>query len=123
MINGFEEYTKELNDKEKNEILPILIKVLKARVGKNIAITNKEIVKKLKEVSGIKTTEPRIRKIINAIRMTGAVERLIATSRGYYVSNDPNEIETYIESLIQRAESIQAIANQLNFQLKNPQKS
>jgi hypothetical protein len=69
-----------------------------------------EIVKKCNEYLSttnikIKLTEPRLRKIVNYIR-TNSLLPLIATSSGYYVSNDRMEIINQIESLEQRANSI-----------------
>ena len=105
MIDNFEEYTHELTNKEL-KLIPMIVKGLVTKVGKEMAITNKEMVTKLK-VIGVKVTGPRLRKIIHHIRITGQVERLIATSKGYHVSNEPEEIKEYIESLEQRLSSIE----------------
>lgn len=118
MIINFEEITKELNQYEHDVIVPILIKVLKVRIGKARAITNKEIIKQLKEKLNIKTSGPRIRKMIHFIRITGVVTRLIATSKGYYVSNSKDEMTKYINSLHQRISSIDQIIHQLEYQNK-----
>ena len=114
MINGFAKETHELTDYEMS-ILPIIVSGLETKVGKENAITNIEMVKAMKG-AGHKLSPPRLRKIIHHIRITGLIERLVATSKGYYVSNDKEELEDYIESLMQRAESINRIATQLLFQ-------
>lgn len=115
MINGFETQTEELNEHEENVLLPLMVKGLKSKIGKERAITNSQMIDGLKTM-GHKVTSARIRKIIHHIRITGLVECLVASSKGYYISNDKKEMDSYIESLIQRSESIQRIANQLQYQ-------
>lgn len=118
MINNFEKYTHELTDMEIKIIVPAIIRGLENKIGKKKAITNKQMIQGLKNISNIITTAPRIRKMIHHIRITGLIERLIATSKGYYISNNPEELILYIESLIQRSESINLIAKQLDYQTK-----
>jgi len=52
-----------------------------------------------------KFSEPRLRKCSNYIRTNGILP-LIATSQGYYVSYDKQEINSQIQSLVERANSI-----------------
>lgn len=119
MITNFEEYTEELTDVERDVIVPGIIKGLATKIGKEKAITNKQMQKGILEVLNIKTSSSRIRKMIHYIRITGMIHCLVATSRGYYISNNKEELDSYIESLIQRSESIMSIADQLQFQLKS----
>ena len=49
MIEGFEEYTHELTDYEKDILLPVMIYGLKSHVGSEDSVTSTEIVRKLKE--------------------------------------------------------------------------
>ena len=116
MINGFKTQTQELSEYERREVLPRVIKGLKTKVGVENAVTNKTMVEGLKKL-GIKTSGPRMRKIIHEIRITGEIPYLIATSKGYYITRDKSELLNYIESLEQRAASIRAIACQLEYQL------
>ena len=116
MINGFKTQTQELSEYERREVLPRVIKGLKTKVGVENAVTNKTMVEGLKH-RGIKTSGPRMRKIIHEIRITGEIPYLIATSKGYYITRDKSELLNYIESLEQRAASIRAIASQLEYQL------
>ena len=116
-IKGFENITFELTPKEQNEIVPAMVKALEKKVGKENAVTNKQMIDGLKTWN-LKTNAPRIRKMIQYIRITGTIERLIATSKGYYISNDPKELINYIESLNQRADSISLLAKQLDYQTK-----
>lgn len=112
MITGFVPQTHELTDVEVNNMLPGMVRRLKTKVGKNNAVTNKQIVAAFKSI-GIKTGGPRIRKIINHIRIQGLVPNLIATSSGYYVAANKEELEDYIESLEQRIGSITSVKDQM----------
>jgi hypothetical protein len=108
MIKNFEDYTQELTEIELS-IIPYLINGLKTKTkdnpikapdivnAMNVFFTHKEI--------AIKMTEPRLRKCVNHIRSIGALP-IIATSKGYYVSNDNLDILEQIESLTQRANSM-----------------
>lgn len=118
-ITNFEDWTHELTEEEL-ELIPIFKKALKLKIGKSNAITNSDIQKGLEKNLNIKLNPARIRKIIQYIRLTGKVERLIASSKGYYISNDKKEIIKYIESLMQRADMIQLLAKQLQFQIDSP---
>lgn len=105
MINGFDEETAPLNEKEL-KVLPFVVSILEERKGVEWAITNKEIVKKIWNTLYTKIGEARIRKIINHIRDTGLVSCLIATSKGYYVAKTEQELLDYEESLYGRAMAI-----------------
>lgn len=118
MIIGFERETHELTPYEEEKILPLVVSGLSKRIGKSKAITNAEMVERLK-AHGYKASGPRIRKVIHHIRITGAVKCLMATSKGYYVSNDRKELQDYVDSLHQRADSILQIAKQIDFQIKH----
>ncbi len=117
MINNFDKYTESLTDFERDKVLPLLIAGLRTKVGKDAAVSNRYMVSKLKE-RGVKVSGARIRKLINYIRIRGLIPRLVASSKGYYVSESKEEIRTYIESLRQRRQAIHAVesslANQLN---------
>lgn len=117
MITNFEEYTKELTENERDFIMPILVKVLRAR-RKDNQITNGEMVSKLWEKFNLKTSEPRIRKIISVIRNTGLVVGLIGTAKGYYSTNNKQEILDYIETMEQRKESISMVIDQMHYHLR-----
>lgn len=122
MIEGFEEFTYEVTEAEMKIIL-ILVERFKKRIGKQLAVKNATIIKWLFDNHGIQVGGARIRKMINYIRTENLVPNLIATSKGYYISNDGAELEKYILSLRQRARAIEAIANKIethhyNFSLK-----
>lgn len=116
MINGFEDLTSELNKDEK-KLIPLLMNGFK-NYSKENPIKSKEIVSRLNEFLsknefGIKMTEVRLRKLVNHIRSTG-MQPIIATTYGYYVSYDKDEIRQQIESLQKRARSINLCAEGLS---------
>jgi len=108
MINGFGDLTYKLTNYEKIKLLPRMIEGLRKRHGKDDAATNKKIVSQLRS-EGYKISDVRVRKIINYIRINGLVKALVASSKGYYVATDVNDIETYIQSLRQREDAIAAM--------------
>ena len=108
MITNFEELTKELNEYEKQKLLPVILKGLKTKIGKSNAVTNLHIVTELKK-AGYKITDVRIRKIIHFIRVNSLISNLISTSKGYYITTDVEEFESYLKSLKQRMNSIYEI--------------
>lgn len=115
MINGFDEETAPLSEKEEN-LLPFVIALLETHKGKEKAITSKTIsynilVQKYEKVDG-----PKIRKIINHIRQNGLVSCLIATSAGYYVAETEQELIDYEESLNGRATAIWQIRSHIQKQ-------
>ena len=116
MITGFEEQTEPLTDMEREVFLPPIIKGLYVKVGKQKAVTNKDIVRGLKANCDIKIGEARVRKIINHIRNNDIIPCLIATSKGYYIAETPEEVDDYIDSLYGRIEAITADAESMKRQ-------
>ena len=115
MLKLFEDITEELTDYENQIVKPIIIQGLELKRGKENAVTNKHIVKKLKDMQ-INTSTPRVRKIIHDIRVNDTIPCLIATSSGYYISKDIEELDSYILSLAQRIRSIKQIRDSLQEQ-------
>ncbi len=97
MLPGFEDHTADLSEEEK-ELIPVFIKGFETKYGKENAVTSKEIVARL-QYGYKKITEVRVRKIINHIRNNNLIPGLVASSSGYYVTSDPQEIKRYIDSL------------------------
>lgn len=114
MILNFEEITEELNPDE-IALLEPLKKGLNTKTKDN-PIKAPEIIKAMNTFAkskGLATlSEPRLRKLINHIRVNGIMP-VIATSKGYYVSYDKQEVLDQITSLTQRANSILDSANGL----------
>lgn len=108
MIDGFEKETKDLTDYEKDVLLPIMIRGFSHHVGTENAITNKQICEKM-QVKGFDVNDVRVRKIINHIRTHNLVPRLMATGKGYYITNNSSELLSYISSLDGRIHAITQI--------------
>ena len=117
MITGFEEQTEPLTDQEREVFLPPIIKGLRVKVGKEKAVTNKDIVRGLKANCDIKICEARVRKMINHIRNNDIIPCLIATSKGYYIAETKDEMLDYIGSLYGRVEAIEADALSMKRQM------
>lgn len=119
MINGFEDQTEPLTEYEESEILPHIVRGLRLKVGKAMSVTNRAIVEGMKRNLGLKITEPRVRKIINHIRVNDLVPCLIATSQGYYIAESEQELKDYEESLLGREEAIRSVRLSIQRQRKH----
>ena len=111
MIEGFEKYTHDLTELELS-LVPYFIKGLLSRRSKHKAVTSSEIIKAYR-TKRIPMDGARVRKIINHIRMTEDGFVIVASSKGYWVTTDPTEIEQQIESLTHRANSQLAVAKKM----------
>ena len=116
MIATFETQTKPLNEHEKDTLLPIMVKCLAKHIGKDRAISNDQMCEKM-ALYGYQIGEVRVRKIINHIRNNGLAECLIATGKGFYVTESIQEMETYIESVKNREDAIRAMRLSMEEQL------
>ena len=116
MITNFEEHTTPLTTEETLLMKSIAI-LLQNEARKGKEITNRQIEEQFTAFN-YQSGSARIRKIINAIRISGIVPRLLANSRGYYVSWDANEINKYLLSLHQRANAILKVAGSIEEQKK-----
>lgn len=108
MIKGFNSETAPLTEYEENVLLPLVLRGLKTKIGKENAVTNRTIVQRL-NIAGYTVTEPRIRKLINHIRMTNLLPGLIATSGGYFLATSEAELLDYEQSLIGREDAIKQV--------------
>ena len=59
-----------------------------------------------------------VRKIISHIREEGLMPGLVASSKGYYLTDDPKDIERYIESLDGRETKIRQVKKAMQVYLK-----
>lgn len=109
MIKNFEKETHELTEQEL-KIVPIIVKGLSIKVGKDNVVTNKTMVDGLK-LKGWIVNPARIRKIIHHIRVLQLVPNLISTNKGYYIATTQEEVEDYVLSLEQRVNSINEVIN------------
>lgn len=116
MINGFEEETAILTEEEMKWI-PGIVKGLIKQAGENHPVTSNDIIKGIEIVFNVKVGGSRIRAIIHYIRVNNLVPRLIATSKGYYIEKDNLKFKKYLESLMQRENSIREVREALSKQL------
>lgn len=117
MITNFEEETDRLNKIEKEVLLPLFVKALSKKIGKEKQVTSSQMIDGVWTNFKIKIEGSRVRKLINYIRNTGLIPGLIATNKGYYISNDPREIQQYIKSLEEREGAIRAIRHKTTIYL------
>ena len=110
MITSFEKQTHKVTDYEQDTILPLLVNGLSKKIGKDNSVTNSAICKSLTS-KGYIISEPRVRKLIFLIRKNGLVPCLIASSKGYWVTNDIKEINDWISSLKSRINAIEETLN------------
>ena len=114
MIKGFSEQTEPLNEYEQDTLLPIIIRGLRARIGKESAVINRYIVSQLKPTYNV--SEARVRKIINHIRTADLIPGLIATSDGYFIAETEKELRDYEESLLGRELAIRQVRESISRQ-------
>ena len=116
MITNFEEITAPLSKDEK-ELLLCVYDVIKEINVKN-PIKAPQLIQRVKQITGKeKFPQARLRKIINFIRSNGLLP-VIATSNGYYLSYEINEILKEIKSLNERAEAIKYASDGLKIFLE-----
>jgi len=121
MIIGFEKQTAEVTVEEM-EIATSWAAAFKARLQKGKGpITAAKIAVLYKDRTGKEVSGARARKIINYIRTSGMAPNLLANSNGYYMSDDPQDINAYICSLDQRIRAITAVREALIDQQKQPE--
>ncbi len=116
MLKGFEIETAPLSEYEEKVLLPVMVRGLHNKFGKGMAVKNGYICDRLK-AAGYDITEARVRKLISYIRINGLVPRLMASSAGYYISNDRKELADYIGSLKGRELAIRAVREALEEQV------
>lgn len=118
MITNFETQTHELTKEELILVSPF-VNGLKSKIGKDNAITNKqmrEAFKNSEKWKHINIHDARIRKIINFIRTEGLVKRLCASSSGYYIAENDQEFREYLQSLQERINSQVFLLEKLKLQ-------
>lgn len=119
MLQGFEEYTAPLTDYERDELLPRVVHYLSLCNGSENARKNRDIVRNLRYYGCKGVGGARVRKIINHIRIHALVQGLVASGRGYYVTEDPAELDKFISSLAGREDAIRAVRVSMERQRDN----
>lgn len=101
MLTNFEHLTQELNEDE-HRMVDVIIARFKKLPGKQHVVTNTQIMQKLNEAYNLNLKEPRIRKLIQFIRMNNLLPGLVGTSQGYFYTNDVEEIQKWVDSMQER---------------------
>lgn len=109
MITGFEKQTHDLTNEELRMVTQ-LCKGFLAHVGKENAITSVKIIKKMAAL-GHHTKGPRLRRMVNHIRLRRKVSNLCSTNQGYFIAKTQAELDSYAKSLDERIGAIQAVRN------------
>lgn len=129
MIKNFDTETAALNDYEQTILLPIFLRSLRLKVGRQNAVTSAHIIERLKaKYLTMQLTGARVRKIVNYIRNHDLVCGLIATDKGYYIAESEQEMDEYVESLRGREDAIRAVRESMERQRRkmfaqNPQQT
>jgi hypothetical protein len=118
MITGFEAYTKELTPYEAGILLPAIVRGMTSKLGKHNAVTNRKAIDGMRR-AGLDITGPRFRKILHIIRVSGIIEGIVGTSKGYYIACNDDEWRNYLKSINERLEHIQALRDALTNQFDN----
>lgn len=119
MLTLFKDITKEVTEFEKKVLVPMLVDTLqytsehKLHKGKELAGWFK--------ACGHNVTEPRIRKMVNYIRVMNlmAPKVLIGTSNGYFITDQVSTVDDQIESLQGRIDSQMAVIDSMKAQKLN----
>lgn len=119
MLTLFKNITKEVTDFEKTVLVPMLIDTLQNTHEKK-QFKGKELSGWFK-ACGHHVTEPRIRKMVNYIRVMNlmAPHVLIGTSNGYFITDKVNVVDDQIESLQGRIDSQMAVIDSMKAQKLN----
>ena len=115
MIKGFEDITTPLTQRDKTEVVPLVARELEWRVGKGLALTNRELRARM-VARGYHIADAKVREIINYIRREAIVERVVASAEGYYIAGSARELADYCDSLREREAAIRAVRQALESQ-------
>ena len=115
-------YTAPLSEYEEGVLLPIMVECLKNKKGIENAVCNSFMCSRLKS-RGYDANSARIRKIINRIRTGHHIECLVASSKGYYITDKVYEMGSYIESLKGREDAIRYVREAMEEQLERLKKN
>jgi hypothetical protein len=116
----FKNITGQLTDLEKEKLVPAMLLLLNEHSNDECRITNRGIMDYLFHC-GYKTTEVRIRKMVNYIRVLNLANPkvLIGAANGYFLTSDIHTVNEQIESLRGRIDSMQAAIESIEAQKQN----
>lgn len=112
MIAGFDSITSQLDEYEKSTVLPRIVSGLSLLRQSGKTLSSTRIIERLYK-EGITLSGPRLRKIINHIRINHLIRGIVADDKGYWVANKPEQILEYLDGLDSRIEAITAMRNAL----------
>ena len=96
-----------LTVEEQNELIPILVGMLKDRKGKAKVFSNSQIRQAFQHNFNKVITEPTIKRMIFHIRKKSLIEMLVANSDAYYVAVSESDAQTWIYLQKGRMEKMQ----------------
>ncbi|MGQ0740196.1 MAG: hypothetical protein ACT4OJ_14185 [Bacteroidota bacterium] len=119
MLTLFTNITKELTDLEKDTLVPLILEQLEYTSAER-CYTGRRLCQYLKGLN-FPTSEIRVRKMVNYIRVTNAARPrvLIGSGRGYFLTRDLREVDEQIESLEGRMDSMKAAIDAIKSQRLN----
>lgn len=119
MLTLFENITEELTPLEKEKMVPMLIDTLQYKTIDN-PVRGKDIVGWF-AACRIATTDVRIRKMVSYIRQCCIIKDAVvcASSKGYFLSTDLNEIDRQIQSIEGRRNQLNNVIEGLKAQRGN----
>lgn len=119
--------TERLTDDERR-LLPLLVSLLQAHVGKRTAITSFALAATLNKYveahrdrfrPKFRVAGSRLRKMINHIRIQRLLPGLCGLESGYFLADTRDDLKSAIVSLRQRADAIHAVSVALEADLQN----
>jgi len=119
MLTLFKNITEELTDLEKETLVPMLVDTL-STTNEDNRTRGKHLAGWL-SACGYTTTEVRIRKMVNYIRVMNLCKPkvLIGAQNGYYLTEDIQVVDDQIESLQGRINSMLAAIDSIKAQRIN----
>ena len=99
---------RALSNYEQNVLLPILMKGLEMKRGKTNAVTVKQMTRAMRK-HGLKIGERSVFELIHHIRTNDLIVGLMATSAGYYITDNEQELINYEDVLLSREAAIRRV--------------
>ena len=93
---------------EQNVLIPILINGLEMKKGKTNAVTNSQIVMRLRS-QGLRINHSSVDKIINYIRKNDLIVGLMGSALGYYIISSEQEFIDYEDNLMGREAALRRV--------------
>ena len=103
-VRNFEQYTSDLTTEEL-DMVNLLVQSFRKK-PEGTVWTSKQIISGFRN-NGYTCTSPRVRKIVSYIRRH-SIAPILASSNGYYLSHDREEIRRHIVSLEDRIAGIRS---------------